>query len=180
MDCILFPQNDIKQIDIDLNINNENENIDDNNDSKDNNNNDVEIENNENYSSSSNDNENEKIVVRKKRKFGNINNIQKLNNIDLDILNIIEDSSNDDNLYLNKLFNIDEYDYVDSKGFEYFVENILINHLEANKKSPKNIKEALSGNEKENWKNSCLDEINSMIENEIYEVIDNPHNNVKV
>jgi len=111
LDCILFPQNDIKQIDIDLNINNENENIDDNNDFKDNNNNDVEIENNENYSSSSDDNENEQIVVRKKRKFGNINNIQKLNNIDLDILNIIEDSSNDDNLYLNKLFNIDEYIY---------------------------------------------------------------------
>jgi len=173
-------ENDIKQIDIDLNINNENKNIDDNNDSMDNNNNDVEIENNENFSSSSDDNENEKIIVRKKRKFGNINNIQKLNNIDLDILNIIEDSSNDDNLYLNKLFNIDEYDYVDSKGFEYFVENMLINHLEINKKPPKNIKEALSGNEKENWKNSCLDEINSMIENEIYEVIDNPHNNVKV
>ncbi|KAL6628289.1 hypothetical protein U3516DRAFT_658129 [Neocallimastix sp. 'constans'] len=63
LDCILFPQNDIKQIDIDLNINNENENIDDNNDFKDNNNNDVEIENNENYSSSSDDNENEQIVI---------------------------------------------------------------------------------------------------------------------
>jgi len=57
---------------------------------------------------------------------------------------------------------------------------MLINHLEANKKPPKNIKEALFGNEKENWKNSCLDEINSMIENEVYEVIDNSHNNVKV
>ena len=44
-----------------------------------------------------------------KKKFGNTNNIEHLNKIDLEIFNLIEDDSNDDNLYLEELYNINKY-----------------------------------------------------------------------
>ena len=64
---------------------------------------------------------------------------------------------------------------------EVYYNNIDLNSIKASTiQTPRNINEALNSNNKNEWKNACDQEINSLIKRKVFEVVNKPNNNKRL